>query len=203
MSVRFVIGRAGSGKSHRCMTRLVEAMRAEPMGKSLFWIVPKQATFEAERKLTCESGLAGFTRTHVVSFERLGKLILNDCGGIAVPEISSYGRQMILGLLLRKHEGELGFFKSVARQAGLGSRLDATFGELERSGRGVEELASLVKELEIDGDTSDAQSGALVAKMRDLHRIYEAYCNYLGQERLDPHRRLQQVLATIERCSIL
>src|SRR3954462_8610026 len=110
MSVRFVIGRAGSGKSHRCFARLVETMRKDPLGPPLFWIVPKQATFEAERQLTCESKLPGFCRTHVVSFQRLGQLILADCGGTAVPEISAYGRQMILGLLLRKHESELTFF---------------------------------------------------------------------------------------------
>ena len=36
-------------------------------------------------------------------------------------------------------------------------------------------------------------------KVSDLKLIYDAYTAYLGQERLDQHRRLEQVLGCIER----
>src|SRR5438132_507370 len=43
----------------------------------------------------------------------------------------------------------------------------------------------------------------LVEKLRDLRLIYGEYCNYLGQDRLDPHRRLEQVLACVENCRLI
>ena len=70
MPVTFVIGRAGSGKTWRCRSAIVEALRAAPIGPPIYWLVPKQATFMAERQLACESGLSGFCRARVVSFER-------------------------------------------------------------------------------------------------------------------------------------
>src|SRR5947207_13548140 len=102
MSVRFVIGRAGTGKTRHCFDAIVEALRADPLGPAIFWILPKQATFSAERELTCESGLGGFCRARIVSFEQLGRDILGECGGAAIPEVSALGRQMLLGHLLRQ-----------------------------------------------------------------------------------------------------
>src|SRR5215212_8935302 len=132
MSVRFVIGRAGSGKTRHCFDAIVKELRAEPLGPPIFWILPKQATFSAERELTCDSGLGGFCRARVVSFEQLGHDILSDCGGAAIPSVSALGRQMLLGHLLRELQPQLKFFKAVARQPGLAAKLDSAFAEFDR-----------------------------------------------------------------------
>ena len=54
MGVRFVIGRAGTGKTHGCVTEIAAAMRALPLGPPLYWIVPDQATFIMERLLVAQ-----------------------------------------------------------------------------------------------------------------------------------------------------
>src|SRR5215212_4578679 len=141
MPVTFVIGRAGSGKTARCFSRTIDRMRADPLGPPILWIVPKQATFMAERELTCASGLGAFCRTRVLSFDQLAVEVLAECGGSAVPQVTSLGRQMILGHLLRRLQPRLGFFKSVARQAGLAMELDSTFAEPERSGKSSADLS--------------------------------------------------------------
>src|SRR5438105_1517616 len=76
MPIRFVIGRAGTGKTHRCFRAIVDAIARDPLGPPVYWIVPKQASFQAERELTCNSDLDGFCRVHVVSFEQLGEQVL-------------------------------------------------------------------------------------------------------------------------------
>src|SRR5437773_10827471 len=135
MAVRFVIGRAGTGKTRHCFDAIVAAMRAQPLeGPAIYWILPKQATFSAERELTTLSGLSAFSRARVLSFELLGEEVLAGCGGAAVPQVTALGRQMLIGHLLRARQEELKFFRSVARQPGLAGRLDATFAEFERGG---------------------------------------------------------------------
>src|SRR5437773_12294130 len=181
MSARFVIGRAGSGKTRHCFEQIVKALRAEPLGRPIWWLLPKQATFMAERELTCASGLAGFCRARVASFDVLGEQVLEECGGGAVPQVTAAGRRMILGHLLRRHEAELKFFKSSARQAGLAAELDATFDELERCGKNLESLDALLLELSVDAH--DPATEALRDKFADLRLIYGAYCAYLGQHR--------------------
>jgi ATP-dependent helicase/nuclease subunit B len=198
MAVWLVIGRAGSGKTRRCFDGVAEALRADPLGPPVYWIVPKQATFMTERLLTCASGLGGFCRARVLSFDALGEEILEECGGAAVPEVTALGRQMILGQLLRKHQPRLRFFAQAARQAGLAAKLDATFAEFERNGRDSADLAALLEGLSsIVACTGEQQ--ALFDKVHDLRLIYDAYTAYLGQERLDRHRRLSQVLSCMAR----
>src|SRR5687768_8705755 len=146
-----------------------------------------------ERALTCAAGLSGFVRARVVSFELLGEEVLAACGGAAVPEVTPLGRQMILGHLLRKHQPELKFFGQSARHSGLAAKLDATFGEFEKCGKDSACLEELLAELGPEAEQTD-ENKALAAKVHDLKLVYEAYNGYLGQERLDQHRRLAQVI---------
>lgn len=194
MAVTFVIGRAGTGKTTRCFRRIVDAMRADPLGPAILWIVSKQATFMAERQLTCESDLGAFCRARVVSFEQLAAEAFSDVGGSATAQVTPLGRHMILGHLLRRLQPRLGYYRSSARQAGLAAELDATFSDIERAGKGTGDLAQLVADLEVT-DPVDADGGALLAKLRDLRVVYDAYQAFLGQDRLDPHRRQSQVQA--------
>jgi ATP-dependent helicase/nuclease subunit B len=201
MSVRFILGRAGSGKTRHIRDRIVETLRADPLGPPVFWILPKQATFEIERELTCSTGLGGFCRARVLSFDQLGREILNDCGGIAIPQVTALGRQMLIGRLLRKLQPQLSFFASSAHRPGLVAKLDATFAEIEHSGQDVAELAGKLADLE-QAEADNAARAPLLAKIRDLRLLYAAYTEFLGQERLDPHRRITQVVESIQDCSL-
>ncbi|HEV2293269.1 MAG TPA: PD-(D/E)XK nuclease family protein [Tepidisphaeraceae bacterium] len=192
MPVRFVIGRAGSGKTRHVFRSMVDAMRADPLGTPIYLILPKQATFSAERKLTCNSGLSGFCRAHVLSFDELSRTVLAECGGGAIPEVTPMGRQMLLGHLLRQHAAQLTFYDGAAHQPGLAARLGATFDEFQRSGKDPAALNVLIDELKTTA--TDAEGELLLRKMQDFRLLYTKYTAFLGQERLDPHGRLAQML---------
>ena len=191
MSVQFLIGRAGSGKTSRLFEEIVRRAGGDPLGPPIYWLLPKQATFQVERRLAVESGLPGLCRVLVLSFDQFGEMIRQQCGGIAIPQINAYGRQMILGHLLRVHQNELRFFRSVARQPGLAARLDEAFTEFDRAGRSAADLDSAT-------GTAPDPFDPYSAKLHDLRLMYAKYEDYLGQDRLDPHRRLTQILGCIE-----
>lgn len=197
MPVQIVIGRAGSGKTLRCFEAVTAALRADPLGPPVYWIVPRQATFMTERALVTAPGIGAFCRARVLSFDSLGEEVLQECGGAAVPEVTALGRQMIIGHLLRKNADRLRVFGQAARQSGLATRLDATFDELEKNGRDLADLAALMDGLSQIVSKSGEQQ-ALFDKIHDIRLIYEQYTAYLGQERLDRHRRLTQVLSCMQ-----
>ena len=202
MAVTFVIGRAGSGKTKRCFDAIVDALRASPLGPPIYWLVPPQATFTAERELTCLSRLCAFCRARVVSFEQFGRNVFDECGGSSIPQVTPLGRQMVLGHLLRQNRPRLRFFSKSAHQPGLAAELDATLSELERSGKGSAELAQLIAELS-ESNAADLELAPLLEKLHDVRLLYDAYVAYLGQDRLDQHRRLQQVQASLSECAFL
>jgi ATP-dependent helicase/nuclease subunit B len=195
MPAKFIIGPAGAGKTQYCFERIVDSIRKNPLGPPIYWIVPRQATFIVERQLAASGGLQGYFRVRILDFEDLGTEILSECGGTALPEITDRGRRMILGHILRENGDQLQFFRSVAHQPGVAAELDATFAELERAGH---EVASLEQQLR-----SAPGSPALQAKIHDLALIYAQYIKFLGQDRIDPNRRLAESLSSIDRCHSL
>ncbi len=194
MPARFLIGRAGSGKTRYCLHAILAALRDQPLGPPILWLLPRQATFTAERNLACASSLPGFVRVHVSSLDTLYQNLLDECGGSATPAISRLGRQMVLGHLLRKLAGQLLFFDKAARQPGLAAKLEAAFAELDRAGKDPSQLAAALDH--IRADSHDANP--LLGKIQDLQRLYAEYTAYLGQDRLDPRRRMDQVLCSID-----
>src|SRR3569832_2104314 len=98
MPVTFVIGRAGSGKTLRCLDQIAEMVRAAPMGPPIWLIVPKLATFQDERELV--NRLGAFCRVRIVHPDKLGDEILAEVGGVAMPHLTAAGRRMVIGRLL-------------------------------------------------------------------------------------------------------
>ncbi|HEX4342819.1 MAG TPA: hypothetical protein VH255_05485, partial [Verrucomicrobiae bacterium] len=188
MAVRFILGRAGSGKTRHFLQQIQTLVIADPLGPSIYWLLPKQATFQAERQLTCLLG--GFTRVRVVSFDQLGKDILTDCGDVGIPEVTKLGRQMVVGHLLRKHQKDLKFYSASARRPGLAAELDSTFGEFERAGFDATALGDFLNTLQ----PQDDPASSLGDKLHDINLLLTAYNNHIGQDRLDPQRRLKRIL---------
>src|SRR6266446_5935809 len=197
MSLRFIIGRAGTGKSRRCFASIISTLKERPLGEEILFLLPRQATFDAQRRLACGGELEGFCRVRVESFDELAAELMAECGGKAIPQVSTLGRQMILGHLLRKNQNRLKYFSKVATYPSLAARLEGALSEFDRCGTEPQKLAEVAAQF---GDASEAaiDSQLLSAKLHDLQLMYEAYCQYLGQERLDPKRRMEHLLNCID-----
>lgn len=193
MSVRFIIGRAGSGKTRHCLEAISRHLRDAPLGPAVLWLLPRSATFQAERQLACETGLKGFFRCRVLSIESFVQTIMDECGGADWATITPLGRRIILGHLLRREAPQLSYFQASAAREGMIRRLDATFSEIDRTGA----IGALA---EADFDGEDA---AFTSKLSDLRHLYDAYNAYVGQEQLDPQRRMNDLLEQIGECPLL
>ena len=96
MQVRFLLGPAGSGKTFRCLAEMRAALAQSPDGPPLIFIAPKQATFQIERQLLDGETISGFTRLHVLSFDRQAQFDFDHLH-VAPPRLlSAEGRLMVL-----------------------------------------------------------------------------------------------------------
>ena len=193
MGIRLIIGRAGTGKTYYCHQQILRELKASPLGPQIYLILPRQATFTAQRQIACAGIVPGFCRLGVMSFDELAEQIMGEVGGSAVPQVDALGRNMILGQLLRRHAGQLRFFARSAHQAGLPAKIEATLWEFDRAGKRPEDIEKLA------GETG----GMFAAKLSDLALLYRAYNDYLGQERLDPRRRIAAILERMKDAACL
>ncbi len=183
MSVRFILGRAGAGKTHHCLGQIAEQLEDPTVEEPrLFLLVPEQASLQMERALLEWPGLSGFARCEVLSFRRLAHRVLAACGG-GVNTISPTGRLMIVRRLVDQHARQLTVLRSERGRRGLIDRLNRTLDELIEEEVSPDDLSEACRQIA-------SQDDALAARLRDVHLIYQAYLDRLGDEMTDPGHHL-------------
>jgi ATP-dependent helicase/nuclease subunit B len=175
VQARFLLGPAGTGKTYRCLHEIAQALRANPDGPDLILLAPKQATFQLERQLLNDFDLPGYTRLHILSFERLADYIVTKLNAPALKLLSEEGRVMVLRALLRERK-ELKIFHSSASMTGFARQLSGELRELQRH----QLTPAKLQELSQDSKLPEV----LRRKLHDLGLLLDAYTNWLAAHRL-------------------
>jgi ATP-dependent helicase/nuclease subunit B len=172
--------------------------------------VPEQASLQIERAILQPADIPGAHRADVLSFDRLAYRVLDSVGAPARRALSEAARAMVLRHLIRTRSRELQYFRRADRLAGCIERLSTTIGELIQEAVEPPDLAACGTGFQPVYDTGcrpvpheDDQNPAQQAKLHDLHLIYTAYLEYLGNERLDPSQNLQVARECLPRCAWL
>jgi ATP-dependent helicase/nuclease subunit B len=182
MAVRFILGRSGTGKTHHCVTAIVEAL-SHAENYPLVLLVPEQATYQASEAILSDKRITGYNRLHILSFDRLVYLVLGK--NIARPAISRLGRSMVIQRILRECAGKLNVFADSACTPGLGQRLADTITQLQQYANTPEDIKNLVRNMQkqkVDKLTS--------AKFTDLGIVFEEYLKFIEGKFLDPDIQL-------------
>ncbi|WP_442603697.1 helicase-exonuclease AddAB subunit AddB [Paenibacillus sp. KN14-4R] len=181
MAVKFVIGRAGSGKTRYCIDQIREHLIREPEGSPLILLVPQQFTFEAERELVSKDGVSGTIRAQVLSFHRLAWRIMQAEGGTARMPIDEIGKKLLLRRILQRRQGQLKFYAGTQDQQGVIDRMDELFTEWKRYGM----LPLQLEERMTKGRHHWEHSQSLEPKLQDLMMVYREFEEELKAQYLD------------------
>jgi len=195
VALQFILGRAGSGKTHYCLEAIRTELRQSQRGPTLVLLVPEQATYQMERALVTTAGLGGYCRAHVLSFRRLAWHALQEVGGAALPPLDATGKQMILRSIVRRRAGDLRLFAKSARQRGFATRLALTLGEMHSYSHWANQLRAEFLRLEQRGEGDSL----LAAKIHDLAIVAEEYERFLAQRFADPDSYLDLLAARMGR----
>ncbi|HEY5584936.1 MAG TPA: helicase-exonuclease AddAB subunit AddB [Ruminiclostridium sp.] len=166
MSLQFIYGRAGSGKSFHCLKQ-IKSKLLEDNTKKLVLLVPEQYTFQAERDLIKVLETGGILKTEVLSFRRMAYRVLNEVGGITYPHIHSAGKCMILYHILDKMKDDFAIFHKSANCQGFVNTISNLITELKRYNVHPESFDSVLKELEEDN--------YLRQKLSEIKLIYSEF----------------------------
>jgi ATP-dependent helicase/nuclease subunit B len=173
MHARFLLGAAGTGKTFLCLAEIREALFAAPSGPPLLLLAPKQATFQLERQLLADPSLPGYTRLHILSFERLAEFVLDQLRQPIPPLLSENGRTMVLRALLARRRKELQIYRASAGLAGFAAQLSLQLRELQRRRLVPESIRVLAEQ--------PGASPSLRRKLADLALLLGDYLAWLRQ----------------------
>ncbi|MBP1156343.1 MULTISPECIES: helicase-exonuclease AddAB subunit AddB [unclassified Paenibacillus] len=182
MAFRFVLGRAGSGKTTFCLNEIKQRLMEKPEGRPLIWLVPEQATFQAEYALVSAPELGGTLRAQVLSFRRLAWRVMQEVGGTARLPIDETGKKLLLHRVIHRNKDRLRRFQASADQMGFLDNLNQLFSEFKRYCVTSEGLSRFYSER--FGSLS-ASGGSLEDKLHDLQLIYGDFEMELSKLYLD------------------
>lgn len=196
MSLRMIVGRAGTGKTRLCMEEIASRLR-EGEKNPLILLVPEQATFYTEKALLecCKTG--GIMNAQVFSFQRLAWRVLQDTGGGIYPFINDTGKALVLRNILEEHGENLRVFARVKDSPGFLENLVRMVGEFKAYGIKPETLTGCARQL----DKPQQEDTRL--KLEDLALIYGRFESYLANAYVDAEGALEKLANNIHRAGFL
>lgn len=180
MSLRFITGRAGTGKSSFIHNEIVQDLINNPLGPPMFILVPDQMTFQTEYELTNNYGLKGIMRAQVLTFKRLAWFILQETGGIALEKVDAVGYRMMLRRILEEHKDEFELFKNAAGKSGFTKEIEKLLKEFSQYNINTVTIEVLMQEL-----INNGASKTLLDKMHDLKIVLLELEDRLGTGFID------------------
>ena len=183
MAVRFIIGRSGTGKTKCCFDGIIDELMNSASDQNLILLVPEQSTYLCERAILNDSRINGFSRLHVLSFDRLSFWLSKK--GSTLPALSKTGRQLIVNNILRHNADQLRVFNKSADSVGMASRLCDIIVEMhkyENTPADILEMIKIGKRAKLDEIT--------LGKFADIHLIYSEYLKFVDGRFANPEIHL-------------
>ncbi len=177
MSLHFLFGRAGTGKTTRCCQEICRYITEHPEAHAI-WLVPDQATYRAETKLAETFPAGGFTRVDVCGFSRLGYRLRQELREKEDEALSPLVQQLILRRLLRAHKTELRMLGKAAGQPHFAKTLTAFFHQLDAFGITEEALAAA--KVAAEDTPLGRKLSDLILLRREYHAYLTAHFSYRG-----------------------
>ena len=194
MSLRFIYGGAGKGKSTFCLED-IQHRQKEENEKPLVLLVPEQFSFQAEKNLIEVVGSTGIKNVQVLSFNRLAYKVFSEVGGITRKPMDTSGKAMLIHSIMQKNGEELKVFSAASRQKGFVDNVAGAITEFKKYGISVEDLNKVKENL--------GESPLLIDKITDLSLIYGEFNNILNQNYVDPDDDLTRLYSALDECDIL
>ena len=186
MSLQFIIGNSGAGKSYIAYQNIIREAVDHP-GKMYYVIVPEQFTMQTQKTLVEMHPQKGILNIDVLSFERLAYRIFEEVGGDTRKVLEETGKNMVLQKLVQVNQKKLIYLKNQMKKPGYLDEVKSLISEF---------MQYEIHEEEMDKMLADAEDKPLLQmKLRDVAILYQAFREYLS----DHFMTAEEVLEVLAR----
>lgn len=165
MSLQFILGSSGAGKTRFLYDNLIAMSMKEPSLQYIV-IVPEQFTMQTQKEIVSLHPNHGTMNIDIVSFNRLAYRVFEELCVTTLTVLDDTGKSMVLRKVVADRRKELGLFQGHLNQNGFISQLKSMMSELYQYGILPEAIEAAARE---------SQSALLKEKLKDLSIIYEGF----------------------------
>jgi len=188
MGIRFIYGRAGTGKTYFCLREIKEKIN-DGNSHPLILLVPEQFTFEAEKYLLETVEKDRKMRAQVLSFKTLANRVFTEVGGLTRQHVNSCGRSMVIYKIMEDLKENLKVYYKASRQQGFIKKISEVITEFKRFEVTPEKLMDTAESIQKEG---------LREKLRELSLIYGKFDELLHQKYIDEEDALTLLAEKLE-----
>ena len=145
MSLQFIIGGSGSGKTRTLYENLIRQSMEEPDGR-FFALVPEQFTMQTQKEIVMLHPNHGVMNIDIVSFERLAYRVFEELAIENLAVLDDMGKSMVLRRVSSGVRGNLHLFGGHLDKAGFISEIKSMLSEFFQYGITEEKLETLIVE---------------------------------------------------------
>ena len=171
--LQFIIGTKQSGKTEKAHSILKNAVSS---GRSAMLIVPKQYTFESDKKILHLLGPKDASDVEVLSFSRLVNTAMSRYGGITKPIAKEGARVILMSLAIEALTDKLTVFRRHRNNFALVTKMLTCVDEIKRVGVTSDELYSCSEKI---------TDKTLKEKLSEIALIYSTYDALVSESRFD------------------
>ena len=159
MSLQFILGNSGAGKSYTLYQDIIRESRENPEQKILV-LVPEQFTMQTQKDLVTMHPDGGILNIDVLSFQRLAYRVFEETGTQVGKVLEETGKNLVIRKLAQEHQEELKILSGNLKKTGYINEIKSLISELTQ-------YAVTEEELERFTESSEKRPG-LYWKLRDL-----------------------------------
>ena len=172
MSLQFVLGGAGRGKTYYVQHMMLKEAESNP-DKEYIMIVPEQFTMATQKEFVRLSKRSGIMNIDVQSFLRLAFRVFSETGTAGKPVLDDLGKTMILKKVLSDRQDELEYFGRNIHKKGYISEIKSFLSELLQYGADDETILNMIEASE--------KKPVLKQKLKDMYTAYSAFSKYIKE----------------------
>jgi len=194
MSLQFIFGPSGGGKSYYLYQNLIKDAKQDRT-KDFLLIVPEQFTMQTQKELVELSQNHAIMNIDVLSFERLAFRVFDELGMNHISILEETGKNLVLRKLAEDKASQLGVLGGQIKKMGYVSEIKSLLSEFMQYQITPQNIRDWVKQ-------EDATK-AFQMKMQDVLILYEEFLGYLQEEYITAEEVLQECAKVADRSLML
>lgn len=194
MSLQFIFGNSGSGKSYYLYETIIQESMTDPETNYIV-LVPEQFTMQTQKDLCTMHPRGGIMNIDVLSFVRLSHRVFEEVGRETKRILDDEGKNLILRKIAGQYEEKLKVLRGNLKKQGYISEVKSVLSEFTQYGVGFEELDRFMETLEPES--------YLYYKLQDIRMVYEGFEDYLADKYITKEELLDVLSDTVPESQLL
>lgn len=194
MSLQFVLGGSGSGKSTYVFDHIIERSMKEE-NKNFLIVVPDQFTMQTQMDFVNRHPRGGILNIDILSFSRLSHRILEETGENQEAVLDDTGKSLVLRKVAEELKEEVPVLGGNLKKLGYIHEVKSAISEFMQYGIGSKEIQEMLKFVE--------KRGGLYGKLRDLGVLYEGFHKYIQDKFITTEETYDRLAVQLDKSELV